>query len=161
MDYFLAQILLILPVIGINAFRSLPSAMTSQAAGNGENSSDIVRLKLSPKKYSYEAIAVERDGEFVVLAGSTAAANPDHTINQYEGLRSQLIADAILVADESNPELLRFTRDQVFKSPSAAGAVVNGRNTSGPREWKVESLGISLKEFQAKQLEALGADEDD
>ena len=159
MDYFLSQIQLILPVVGINAFRISKPVVSTKHSGEVSPAEPEVKLKLSPRKYPYEAIAVERDGEFVVLEGSTAAANPDHMHNQYAPLRDQLIRDGVLVPDQNNRELLRFTRDYVFRSSSAAGAVVNGRNTSGPKEWRLVNEGVSLKEYQTRQLEAVDTDE--
>lgn len=158
MDYFLSQILLILPVVGINAFRVVPVVALSSSAEPPVTRTEEIRLKLSPRKYDYEAYAIERDGEFIVLAGSTAAANPKHSSNQYAALREQLIVDGVIAPHPENSKLLQFTHDYAFKSPSAAAAVINGRNTSGPREWRVESTNMSLKDFWNQELDTIDTD---
>jgi hypothetical protein len=158
MDYFISQILLILLVVGINAFRVVPVVALVSSVEPPVTRAEEIRLKLSPRKYDYEAYAIERDGEFIVLAGSTAAANPEHSSNQYAALREQLIDDDIIAPHPENSKLLQFTQDYEFKSPSAAAAVINGRNTSGPREWRVESTNMSLKYFRNQELDTIDTD---
>lgn len=157
MEHFLSQIILILPVVGITAFRLAPRQETTFGSTGLLDVEDGIRLMLAPRKYAYSARAIERDGEFVVLKGSTAAANPEHSVNSYESLRAQLIEDGVLAVSKAGPGLLEFMTDYVFRSSSAAGSVINGRNTSGPREWRLVERGISLKEYQQEQLEALEA----
>lgn len=164
MEYFLSQIEVILPVVGIDALRSKirlaiedPNARISSAPS--ENL-EPVELELSSKKYGYVANALENDGELTVLKGSNALANPTHATNIYEGLRKQLLDDGLLVSDLQNPEFLAFGSDVVFKSPSAAASVINGRNSNGRTEWIVKATGQTLKAFQDEALNSV-VDEDD
>jgi len=45
-----------------------------------------------------------------------------------------------------------FSVNYSFKSPSAAGAVVNGRPTSGPLAWKVKGTSKTYKDWEAETL---------
>lgn len=43
---------------------------------------------------------------------------------------------------------MRFARDQVFASPSAAAAVVEGRSANGRNEWQIPGTAISYGSWQ-------------
>jgi hypothetical protein len=45
-----------------------------------------------------------------------------------------------------------FTQNYVFKSPSAAAAVVNGRTANGTMEWRLEGGAVTYKDWEAAQL---------
>jgi hypothetical protein len=48
---------------------------------------------------------------------------------------------------------MRFSRDQVFASPSASAAVITGRQANGRVEWKAESSGISFGNWQDRGID--------
>ena len=163
MEYFLAQIEVILPVVGIDALRpkarrSLLSATTERQAIASMNSGPL-ELELSSKKHGYSAIALEDDGELTVLDGSQALANPTHARNDYAGLRQQLIDVGLLVQDQDNENFLIFSAGVVFKSPSAAASVINGRNSNGRTEWIVKATGQTLKAYQDEALKSVVDDD--
>jgi hypothetical protein len=45
-----------------------------------------------------------------------------------------------------------FATNYAFSSTSAAGAVVNGRSTRGPTEWKIKGTTKTYAEWEAEQL---------
>jgi hypothetical protein len=51
--------------------------------------------------------------------------------------------------------LLHFTIPYAFDSPSAAAAVVTSTGLNGRAHWKVKGEGISLKEWQERQVSAV------
>jgi hypothetical protein len=138
MDYFLSQLQIVLPVLGVNAIRVKP-AKPSAGPTNARIESPIFRLK-NPKA-GVDAQAQQIDGEFTMLAGSVVVpswhgvSKADSTIKAYASYRAQheqLVADgAINIADGIG----RVTRDIVFTSPSTAGAVALGRSCNGRLEW--------------------------
>lgn len=73
--------------------------------------------------------AKEIEGQFVVLAGSSARAKLEGAAGGYESLYEQLCASETLVKTESGQRT--FTMDTVFSSPSAAAVVVAGRSSNG------------------------------
>lgn len=104
-----------------------------------------------------KARATERAGEFVVLEGSTAYREfQDSQSFPLRSLRQELLERGALVADVDS-DLLRFTQDVSFSSPSAASSLVGGYSDSGPRTWKLERTGQSYGEWRKRRIEQGGA----
>lgn len=140
MDYFVEQLQIILPVLGIDAIRGRETvAVAVEPTGRGGLVSPVFRLLNA--KSGVDARAQQIDGEFTVLAGSTIVGDwlgvgkADSTIKAYATYRAQhqkLVADGAVVVDNG---LGRVTRDIVFGSPSTAGAVALGRSCNGRISW--------------------------
>jgi len=104
-----------------------------------------------------KARATERAGEFVVLKGSTAYREfQDSQSFPLRSLRQELLERGALVADVDS-DLLRFTQDVSFSSPSAASSLVGGYSDSGPRTWKLERTGQSYGDWRKRRIEQGGA----
>jgi len=81
------------------------------------------------------------DDGFVVFKGSKANKDETKTAGSWVvGMRSKLIESKILVEQEN---VLIFSQDYIFGSPSAAAAAVLGRRANGWTEWKNKD-GISI-----------------
>ena len=65
-------------------------------------------------------------------------------------LRESLVQSGALVLVEGGASL-RLSTDHVFKSPSAAAAVLLGRSAAGPIEWK-DAAGRTLKELREQAV---------
>ncbi|WP_246955025.1 GIY-YIG nuclease family protein [Brachybacterium sp. Marseille-Q7125] len=154
MQYFIEQVKVILPVLGVDLFRGRATRPVSSPASTAPQlpmeespapkpeESPVFRL-LQPKR-GIDARAQVIDGEFTVLTGSTVAAKvgtprrvSTSTERQLEARRAQHEA---LLEDGSIKRLTdgtaRLTRDVVFSSPSQAGAVVLGRvSLNGRTAW--------------------------
>lgn len=144
MDYFIDQLQILLPVVGVELFRgrrqrSEQSVIAEPAPGP---SSPIFELTNGAAGTHARAQLV--DGEFTVLAGSRVRAKmPDSrhespaTARQYERrqrIHAALIEDGSIVESDNGGVL---TRDVVFSSPSAAGSVVQGRaSCNGLTKWR-------------------------
>ncbi len=138
MDYFLAQLQIVLPVLGVNAIRVRRSRpATTQTTESTE--SPVFRLRQA--KLGVDARAQQIDGEFTMLAGSVVVASwhgvgkADSTVKAYASYRAQherLVSDGTIAVERG---FGRVTRDIVFSSPSTAGAVALGRSCNGRREW--------------------------
>ena len=115
-----------------------------------------LELSLRNSREGLTADAVQVDDEIIVRAGSMARKDPDYAMNQYAGLRDQLIADGSLV-ESSESRAMRFTRDVPFSSPSAAAAVIYGRNANGRTSWIFKGSGQTLKDHQDALVEAASA----
>lgn len=164
MEFFLSQIEVILPVVGIEALRP-KVRQSSVRASDGvsyalSETLGTVELELVSRKYGYVSSALENGGELTVLKGSQALANPSHVTNSYEDLRERLIEDGLLEPDPKNTRFLVFVSDVVFRSPSAAASVINGRNSNGRREWVVKATGQTLKIYQDEALKSVVDDDD-
>ena len=166
MEFFVDQLRLILPVLGLDFVR-LHKAVGQTTIGATEKpgQDEVAPLfRLASKKKGLEAQAREIDGEFVVRAGSDAAKDwkgaSDHS---YSKRHAQLIkAGKLVPGDKGN---LRFTEDVAFRSPSAASAVIIGRTDNGRTSWKLDGSNVTYGDWQSEQAvktssETSNADDD-
>jgi len=156
MEFFLKQLQLALPIVGVEALRSKPKPKASTVPANAQPSDDGsgVELTLESKKHGIKASAIEKDGEVTILSGSTATAKEEFATNTYGELRNNLIAEGTLAPAE-NGDCLVFKTDITLPSPSAAAAVIFNRNSNGRTAWKLKATGQTLKDWQDAQLEEL------
>lgn len=135
---FLAEVLLCLPLLGVNVF----AAATSPDTG-GKGSRSDKALQITSK--GIQAHGIETPEGFVVFAGSTAVVAEVPSCHLYLiELRRALVKNGVLKQDG---KAYRFTQDYVFPSPSTAAGVVQGRTANGRLDWKTPS-GQSLKDIQ-------------
>lgn len=147
---FIENIQMVMPVLGLDLWRATPKP-TAKGAQESVNSPEFVLIS---QKTGLSAKAQEIDGEFVVQAGSIARTNwtEKNWNNGYKKLHEHLQQIGILVPESEG--VLRFAKEYVFSSPSAASAVIMGRADNGRKSWRT-SDGTSYGEWQSKQLEAL------
>lgn len=137
MEYFLGQLQIALPVLGVNVIRVRAARSPVEAPSSAESPV----FALTNKHRTVDARAQQIDGEFIMLSGSVivptwhGVGNARSTQKAYASYRAQhegLIADGSIVIED---ETARTTRDIVFGSPSTAGAVALGRSCNGRVEW--------------------------
>lgn len=148
MEGFLAEIEVLLPVLGFDVLR--PAAQA--APGGDAPTAAEEQLIFTFTEVGTNARAKEVAGEFVVLAGSLARAKETNTCpHGIKILRQQLLGEGALVL-EPDGERYRFTRDVAFGSPSGAGALVYGGSVNGRLYWKEAQSGKSYGDLRLKQL---------
>jgi hypothetical protein len=157
MEYFIAQAAIILPVLGVNILRS--AAAVSYAAGAVPDAAAFSSpvFELHVKKDGISAAAREIDGEFTVLEGSGARMAWTGVEHAYRVLREKLVREGAIVPGPDGT--MRFARNQVFASPSAAAAVVVGRTANGRNDWKIQGSGISFGDWQAQGIDQAAREE--
>jgi len=137
MEAFLAQLQIVLPVLGVNAIRVRTAPAASSVAPV-----DSPVFTLTNTKYGVDARAQQLGDEFTMLAGSQVVATwartgtSENTQRSYASYRAQhrkLIADGSI---EVRGGVGILTRDVPFGSPSTAAAVALGRSSNGRIEWK-------------------------
>ena len=148
MEQFLANLQIILPVIGLDMLKPQPRAVTQVAKPVEERTVEDVHFEIRHKS-GVQATAVEEDGEFIVLEGSEVLTGTGYVQQSYGGLKEKLIAEGVLVPSEQ--DRLRFAKPWPFRSPSAAAAVVLDRNSNGRLEWKVAGSKQNYHEWQQEQ----------
>lgn len=151
MAFFLEQIRTILPVLGFNFLREV-SQLPVQTAGTPALVLNTPRFRLDFPEYNIRAAAQEVDGEFFVLQGSLARAQWTGPNNGYKALHAQLIKDGVLVPTDADKYV--FASDYMFNSPSAAAAVICGRNANGRQRWQLEAGGQTYSDWQNQQVNA-------
>ena len=168
MQYFIGQIRVLFPVLGVDLFRGrsratsptpYPEALTDSSANSDEALKDpqrspIFHLRLS--KRGADAKAQVIDGEFTLLAGSFIAPEivagnslAASTLRQFHARseeRERLVGSGAIITDDQGRSVL--SRDVVFASPSAAGCLVVGRaSINGRREW-MSAQGVPYGEWE-------------
>lgn len=134
---FLADILLCLPVLGVNFFER--SKVPDSVVPEGPQEL-ILRGK------GIEAHGIDSAEGFIVRAGSQAAKTEAPSIHEHlKSLRRSLLENGIL---QDEGECYRLTQDYTFSSSSMAAGVMLGRSANGRVEWK-DKRGRTLKEIQA------------
>lgn len=136
MEEFLDRLQLVLPAIGVPLLVNRV-VQESKRPDDEETASlvETVQFILRSPKRQVTAHARISEGQFVVLAGSQAAAwTGVHTT--YSVLSEKLTRDGV-INNQASPGV--FTVDYAFSSPSAAAAVCLGRAANGRTEWVDES----------------------
>lgn len=133
MEQFLANLRVILPVVGLDMLKPQPAVLRRSEAHDPEPVETLFEIR---HKSGVQAEAMEEGGEFVVLEGSESL--PEHGMKHtsYAALKRTLVEEGVLAEGESGR--LVFTRSYAFRSPSAASAVILDRNSNGRIEWKVK-----------------------
>ncbi len=153
MEYFLAQLQIVLPVLGVNAIRVRPARVPV-----AEEPTESPMFFLRVPRSGVEASAQQIDGEFTLLAGSKVVpawqgvGTTPSTQRAYDGYRARhesLVADGSIVEEQG---VGRVTRDIAFSSPSTAGAIAAGRSCNGRTEWKSNG-GISFGAWESRGVD--------
>ncbi len=160
MEFFINQTKIILPIIGLNIFRALSTAITDSpsetTASFVESFSPI--FQIHQKKEGILAHAQEVAGEFTVLEGSQARLTWFGSFDGYERLRAKLETDGTIAASEDGRSMF-FTKNQVFASPGAAASVILGRSSSGREDWKLADGRETYGSWQNKRIEQVTSEE--
>lgn len=151
MERVLDEIEILLPVLGFDVLQPATGDAPAQKLGVNATPTFIAEIRKA------KARAVERSGEFVVLAGSTALRRESDVIPQsVKDARKALLEAQVLVPD-SDPELYRFTQDASFGSPSGASAAIAGRSDNGKQTWRLEGDGRSYAAWRTSLINQGGA----
>lgn len=175
MEYFLGQLQVLLPVLGLDFVR--PSPRPSEAV-NRHQESDEDQVKINEPSSGYEragstqerptrrgasspmfvlntnvpARAIEVDGQMMVLAGSKARAFDQPSLgSNVRSQRKRLIEGSKLISDGAG-DLLTFVQDEPFSSPSAAAQAIMGTSRNGRTDWVVEGEGQTYADWQEAEI---------
>lgn len=155
MEYFIAQVKIALPVLGVNLLRSAPTSTSVTDAQHSVNTPESAASPISEmplKKYAVTATAQEVDGEFTVFEGSQARPSWNGADDGYKRLREKLDTDGTLALSGDGLSSV-FTQNHVFASTSAAAVIVAGRSANGRIEWKAQDSGISYGNWQNREVD--------
>lgn len=169
MEFFISQIEIVLPVLGYDFLKGRPSTIKAKPSvegffvdspetnSNGDNTaSDVTQLRLVDPKTGVDATAVLSGGEYLVFRDSSARAKVVDSLAKhlsgYNALRNSLIDDGSLIPHPTRSDILIFSRDVAFRSPSAASAVILGRSDNGRYSWKVVGTGENLAQYQSRKI---------
>ncbi len=152
MESFIAQAQNVLPILGVNFLRSMAAITEGTAQRPGQASTAISpTFQMHVRKHNITATAREVDGDFTVLTASTALATWVGSKSGYKALHAKLVADGSI--ETAGSDIATFTRDIVFSSVSAAGAVVTGRECNGRTAWKMQDTGETYGDWQNRGVD--------
>lgn len=152
MEDFLENIYLVLPALKFDFFLESTRSIYAVKRAESQPSNKPVFVRNVPKSDNLSATAYIEDSHFVVQAGSKARAEwvQERTRDSsYGKLYHNLVAQGVL---ELAGDHRVFTKSYAFNSPSAAGAVVNGRATNGTTAWKLQGSSKTYKEWEEEEL---------
>jgi hypothetical protein len=151
--------MMVLPAIRIDAF--LSKKRTAPLTGVNEvgkrtkaapASDQEPFFELRVPKHNLVGKAVLRDGEVVILKGSTARrqwiGNRAHTASSAQ--RHDDLVESGIIDISHEPAV--FTADYAFQSPSSAADVITGRATNGRTSWIHSETGQTYAEWEEAQL---------
>jgi len=142
---YLADVLLILPVLGVDAFVI--------GAESGEKSQAPPLPQITPYLYfwkgkGWNATGYETSNGFMVQEGSEARLQTTTSMHSSpSNKRDLLIENKVLIRESDH---FRFAFNYLFDSPSQAASVCAGSSCSGPVSWKDEK-GVTLKNNRKKE----------
>jgi hypothetical protein len=170
MEYFLQQIRVVLPVLGLtflqeppkrNVVVNVPAAELKITASEPEITvEESPTFELTSLNGQLVAEAYESEGMFVVKRHSSVR-NPQNatpTVSAAYHQRVKQLSEAeYLLLNPDFPETCVLLKDVAFTSPSGASEFVTGARTSGPMYWKVKGTGQTYGEWRAARLDAASA----
>ena len=161
MEFFLEQIQILLPVLGLDFLRESPKPTQMQTEQIFDVTSPLTDASAlgqpSPifsgdvKRHEITARGQEINGEFVVFKGSRVRAAWEGVQGTYTALFNELVRNGVLVPT-LNGRHREFSRDYAFSSPSAAAAIVAGRSANGRTHWTIESSGQDYASWQEAKI---------
>jgi Domain of unknown function (DUF4357) len=150
MEAFLANLKTILPVVGLDLLKPRPKAAIATGTPVATQIANETKFMINHKS-GVKAVAVEEDGEFIVLEGSQALRDTDYARNSYAKLKQDLIGKGVLKIT-SDPTRYEFSVSYAFSSPSAAGSVILDRNTNGRTRWFVQGTRQTYHDWQESNV---------
>jgi len=143
-EWFLNEMLVIYPILGVDAFESASEDVVAKDAGQ----------ELQLRGRGADARGREVKDGFVVLEDSHARATETKSIHAFlSDLRKQLLERGVLVPAGNR---LRFTQDFRFASPSTAAGILVGGAANGRKAWKTSDGKQTLKQIQDARTEKAG-----
>lgn len=159
MESFLEEIRLALPVLGVDFFptRKAVNKSSKKQLEAESVSGDDVYFVLKNSKAGIDARALEIDGQFVVLQGSTGSLKerPSFLSSGIKAVRDRLLSSGTVEKINDNNFCLK--KDADFRSPSGAAVFLYGTSRNGRTDWIVEGRGVTYAEWKDREIaEAIG-----
>lgn len=143
-EWFLAEMLVIFPLLGIDAFEA-----ASNQAPILSTTQDTPEQTLYLNERGAQGSGREVVDGFVVLKGALARVEETLSVHDYIREQRQRLQERGVLVPQAGQ--LVFTQDFRFSSPSTAAAVLVGGSVNGRLTWK-DDRGRTLKAIQEIRL---------
>lgn len=140
-EWFLVEMRLIFPLLGIDAFEDAGGQARDSTAGDED-------VLLYLKERGAEGIGREVGDGFVVMKNSRARRDEVPSIQDWLSDQRRQLRERGVLAETG--EALIFTQDFRFSSVSAAAGVLVGGSANGRLAWK-DDQGRTLKQLQTQR----------
>jgi len=154
MEEFLETLMMVLPAIQVDMFVNKARQVQAETpAQNPQSSQSAIEFEISNPRLGLAAIATITDGEVIIHTGSKGR---DEWVGKaswdsgYRRLRDTLIETGVIEIKDGSAT---FSDNYAFSSPSAAAAVIQGRQSNGPTNWKLKGTNTTYAEWEAAQLD--------
>ena len=153
MEAFLEPARILLGSLGFNFLEPIRKHKGGEASASNNGPLSHITLYLKVEKRGILAEGTVTDEGFVVAKGSIAEKTPRESLGAgYVKRRLELIEQGVLAEFGDH---LKFTRDVLFTSPSAAAAIVCASPQNGRQCWKDEH-GTTLAKVEEKLVGVIG-----
>ena len=147
-DEFLANLKILLGVLGHKTLECIYQRKTNtnpeqESHTSEEENTDVLDLFLKVKGINAQAHLTD-EGIVVLATSRTSREVKDSLSAGYKRIREQLIQNGTL--DKTSNGYV-FTKNQLFKSPSQAAAIIVGYSINGRHNWQTKN-GITLKSIE-------------
>lgn len=152
MEYFIEQIKLLLPVLGLTF--ALPLSTLARNQDKLKQTPEIqIESPLFKMTYSgVEAYAQEINNEFIVFKDSTVRKKDNPSISKTtKEKRNRLVKENKLIQSSQNDYWI-LIENLPFNSPSGAADFVGGASLNGRVVWEVKDSGQTYANWQESQL---------
>jgi hypothetical protein len=152
MEYFIEQIKLLLPVLGLTF--ALPLSTLAKNQDKLKQTPEIqIESPLFKMTYSgAEAYAQEINNEFIVFKDSTIRKRETPSLGKATSeKRNKLLKENKLIQSQ-HKDYWTLTENLAFGSPSPAAYFVGGAKLNGRVEWKIKDSNQTYADWQESQL---------
>ena len=161
MEYFLEQLLTLLPVLNFSFATIAPTVPTGLATQLDQSDSTLT-TSASPvftaSSSGYNAEAQEVEGQFVILKGSKIRKETLASLGTtYRDLKSEWTENGTLKKILDDDASLQLTLDVAVSSPSRAASIVTGGSINGREFWKVQGSGQTYNQWDQERIKKVSA----
>ncbi|MDQ7089203.1 MAG: GIY-YIG nuclease family protein [Methylococcales bacterium] len=156
MEEFISNLKILLGAVGYKVLEQLAEGISNTAVSEEVvvelDSSESISFELLLKVKGINAKSYLTNEGIVVLTSSQASKTVKESLSGgYKKLREQLIENGVLMKTDSG---YVFTKNQLFKSPSQAAAIIVGYAINGRHHWQTPN-GLSLKNIEESNAKSI------
>ena len=155
MEEFISNLKILLGAVGYKVLELLAKGISNSSAIEKIEeleSPEAVALELLLKVKDVNAKSyLTNEGIVVLTSSQVSKAVKESLSGGYKKLREQLIENGVLTQTDAG---YVFTKNQLFKSPSQAAAIIVGYAINGRHHWQTKD-GVSLKNIEESNAKSI------